>query len=271
MCIATSWTSHRVAVLVLLCDLIVLVLSAYVVQSSDLQTAALTLAASSVGVLAAAALATCKVQRGFFATALVCAFIMHGIFYVGMRHSTQAVDEQLGKICASQPQPPQDLSAVSSLVSVAAALGQDGSSLDPARVASKASAIIYDLTLQQQAVRARMGSRPGESEVAAAERTRKGQLQVCKLGYVQAVFGSLLQLITATTTLGGVAMLLEFVCFSKCWCEQTHTGQRFRRWMFDDVDDLVSVNGMAEEAGVAGTRIGGGASSAGEPKSRKSA
>ena len=108
---------------------------------------------------------------------------------------------------------------------------------------------------------------PHQGKMAAAERTRKGQLQVCKLGYVQAVFGSLLQLITATTILGGVAMLLEFVCFSKCWCEQTPTGRRFRRWMFDDVDDWDSTDGKPVGVHV----MGGVASSRGEHRSRKAA
>ena len=243
MCIATSWTSHRVAVLVCLCDLIVLILGAYVVQSSSLQTAMPSLAGSSMAVLAAVALATfakSKMQRGFFATALVTAFILHGVWLLKMRSHTQAIDVQLSNLCSPQSsQPPQDLAALSSLLGLAASSGHVGSGLDPARIATDASTIIDDLTLQQQAMRARMGPRPGEPEAAAAERARKGKVQVCKLGYVQAVFGSLLQLISATTTLGGVAMLLEFVCFTKCWCEETLSGRRFRRWMFDDdhVDD----------------------------------
>lgn len=244
MCIATSWTSYRVAVLVSLCDFIVLILNFYLVRSSSLQMAMPSLAASSMAVLAAVALATfakSPMQRGSFATALVTAFILHSVWLLKMRSYTQKIDVQLSVICSSQSsQPPQDFAAISSLMGLAASSGHLGSGLDPARIATDASTVIQDLTLQQQAMRERMGPRPGESEAAASERARKGKLQVCKLGYVQSVFGSLLQLISATTTLGGVAMLLEFVCFSKCWCEETPAGRRFRRWMFDDdlhVDD----------------------------------
>lgn len=238
MCIATSWTSHRVAVLVVVCDLIVLVLSASIAQSTESSATSMNVAASSLAILSAATLASSNLRRGTFASLLVGTFMMHGIWQSNIMQHTKKIDAQLDLIC-QQPPVPQDLSTISSLLAMAPATSEHGVG-SPERIAAEASTLFTELVAQQQEMRARTEPRAGSSPKAVADKAKKRELRLCKLSYVQLVFGSLLQLITATVTLGGVAMLLEFVCFSKCWCEETPSGRRFRRWMFDEVEDEVS-------------------------------
>ena len=153
MCIATSWTSHRVAVLVVVCDLIVLVLSASIAQSTESSATSMNVAASSLAILSAATLASSNLRRGTFASLLVGTFMMHGIWQSSIMQHTKKIDAQLDLICR-QPPVPQDLSTISSLLAMAPATSAHGVG-SPERIAAEASTLFTELVAQQQEMRAR--------------------------------------------------------------------------------------------------------------------
>ena len=257
MCIATSWTARKVAVLALIVEVVAFVFSCYLLNAmpGSFDGRPFFAAASAIVCLACIATLPSKppsIGRHLAAAMIVVALAARGGWYMSVRHTRNEWAAHITAVCEEHPTglqraDPQLVAASPALRALRDSLPQqsppvsDDYIVASAQTTMAAQAAWVEQVHKQSRLRERVRERPGPGGVHGRMRNEKTkQARMCHAALQQAVLGSLADLLTCAMIFASIAALLDFLVAARVWCEDTARGKAFHKWMdldhFGDLD-----------------------------------